>query len=128
MLLFFFSSRRRHTRCALVTGVQTCALPIFESAKQEARVTIPKDSKDTKSAPEIRIQENIFPDDEPRLSFTRRSDVEIKVRLSEDQLGVQDSGFSTTPVSSDDGQSSRPSSVTASEVADTLTGMSPQQQ
>src|SRR3546814_3743323 len=24
-----FSSRRRHTRCALVTGVQTCALPIF---------------------------------------------------------------------------------------------------
>src|SRR3546814_19537426 len=26
--LCFFSSRRRHTRCALVTGVQTCALPI----------------------------------------------------------------------------------------------------
>src|SRR3546814_10778246 len=29
VLLFFFSSRRRHTRCALVTGVQACALPIF---------------------------------------------------------------------------------------------------
>src|SRR3546814_6806516 len=28
-VLFFFSSRRRHTRCALVTGVQTCALPIW---------------------------------------------------------------------------------------------------
>src|SRR3546814_8947593 len=28
-MFFFFSSRRRHTRCALVTGVQTCALPIF---------------------------------------------------------------------------------------------------
>src|SRR3546814_4306234 len=28
MCVFFFSSRRRHTRCALVTGVQTCALPI----------------------------------------------------------------------------------------------------
>src|SRR3546814_14715895 len=26
--MFFFSSRRRHTICALVTGVQTCALPI----------------------------------------------------------------------------------------------------
>src|SRR3546814_10739254 len=26
--MLFFSSRRRHTRCALVTGVQTCALPI----------------------------------------------------------------------------------------------------
>src|SRR3546814_18047346 len=28
--VFFFSSSRRHTRCALVTGVQTCALPISE--------------------------------------------------------------------------------------------------
>src|SRR3546814_3288849 len=28
-VFFFFSSRRRHTRGALVTGVQTCALPIF---------------------------------------------------------------------------------------------------
>src|SRR3546814_7864326 len=37
MLIFFFSSRRRHTRCALVTGVQTCALPIAEDeAKQES--------------------------------------------------------------------------------------------
>src|SRR3546814_3037696 len=31
---FFFSSRRRHTRCALVTGVQTCALPILHAAAQ----------------------------------------------------------------------------------------------
>src|SRR3546814_8104813 len=30
--LLFFSSRRRHTRCALVTGVQTCALPICRMA------------------------------------------------------------------------------------------------
>src|SRR3546814_2327202 len=29
LICFFFSSRRRHTRCALVTGVQTCALPIY---------------------------------------------------------------------------------------------------
>src|SRR3546814_13928683 len=29
MSMFFFSSRRRHTRGALVTGVQTCALPIY---------------------------------------------------------------------------------------------------
>src|SRR3546814_12786910 len=28
-MVFFFVSRRRHTRCALVTGVQTCALPIL---------------------------------------------------------------------------------------------------
>src|SRR3546814_1725382 len=31
-VFFFFSSRRRHTRCALVTGVQTCALPIWTDA------------------------------------------------------------------------------------------------
>src|SRR3546814_1262010 len=31
VLFFFLSSRRRHTRCALVTGVQTCALPICRS-------------------------------------------------------------------------------------------------
>src|SRR3546814_5237834 len=36
--VFFFSSRRRHTRCALVTGVQTCALPI--SGGQRQRVAI----------------------------------------------------------------------------------------
>src|SRR3546814_1119600 len=34
--LFFFSSRRRHTRCALVTGVQTCALPISAGGVQRA--------------------------------------------------------------------------------------------
>src|SRR3546814_6308877 len=35
MLLFFFSSIRRHTRCALVTGVQTCALPICWNASDD---------------------------------------------------------------------------------------------
>src|SRR3546814_15077229 len=37
MVFFLFSSRRRHTRCALVTGVQTCALPISETAEAELR-------------------------------------------------------------------------------------------
>src|SRR3546814_20251521 len=35
-LFFFFSSRRRHTRCALVTGVQTCALPISDACRSTA--------------------------------------------------------------------------------------------
>src|SRR3546814_5467470 len=35
ILSVFFSSRRRHTRCALVTVVQTCALPIFHSVMEE---------------------------------------------------------------------------------------------
>src|SRR3546814_3084338 len=35
--LFFFSSRSRHTRCALVTGVQTCALPISRPSRRRGR-------------------------------------------------------------------------------------------
>src|SRR3546814_2158682 len=38
-MMFFFSSRRRHTRCALVTGVQTCALPISERIPPLAHAT-----------------------------------------------------------------------------------------
>src|SRR3546814_3686499 len=38
--VFFFSSRRRHTRCALVTGVQTCALPIFSSVTTVSRNSV----------------------------------------------------------------------------------------
>src|SRR3546814_765890 len=40
--LFFFSSRRRHTRCALVTGVQTCALPIYKRRCTDVRATPPE--------------------------------------------------------------------------------------
>src|SRR3546814_6332872 len=39
MCVFFFSSRRRHTRFALVTVVQTCALPIYGNAPQGAGLT-----------------------------------------------------------------------------------------
>src|SRR3546814_3226195 len=39
---FVFSSRRRHTRCALVTGVHTCALPISrDDVAQEAGAAHP---------------------------------------------------------------------------------------
>src|SRR3546814_8464683 len=41
---FFFSSRRRHTRCALVTGVQTCALPICRRRDQHPRRDLPVDA------------------------------------------------------------------------------------
>src|SRR3546814_3492568 len=42
LLMCFFSSRRRHTRCALVTGVQTCALPILEV---DNNLVVPVDKK-----------------------------------------------------------------------------------
>src|SRR3546814_155543 len=39
-MFFFFSSRRRHTRCALVTGVQTCALPISYQVDSDATLYV----------------------------------------------------------------------------------------
>src|SRR3546814_5244591 len=41
-MFFFFSSRRRHTRCALVTGVQTCALPISGPKGVPRRLAAPR--------------------------------------------------------------------------------------
>src|SRR3546814_9596264 len=52
LFIFFFSSRRRHTRCALVTGVQTCALPIYrfgielERADQSLRAADRREGQD----------------------------------------------------------------------------------
>src|SRR3546814_1000710 len=42
LFCFFFSSRRRHTRCALVTGVQTCALPIFNGNVRNLHIDLPE--------------------------------------------------------------------------------------
>src|SRR3546814_4548040 len=50
MCFFFFSSRRRHTRCALVTGVQTCALPIFAAADGPATARLAGDAGLTSTA------------------------------------------------------------------------------
>src|SRR3546814_1991162 len=52
---FFFSSRRRHTRCALVTGVQTCALPISPEAPAEPEpVTADAETEDAEAKPKRR--------------------------------------------------------------------------
>src|SRR3546814_3702398 len=52
--LFFFSSRRRHTRCALVTGVQTCALPILHTCGELCLSPVGLSSI-TKLAPKNRV-------------------------------------------------------------------------
>src|SRR3546814_9945352 len=52
--VFFFSSRRRHTRCALVTGVQTCALPIYEGSNMaKLRLATIEDIKPVKLTIEL---------------------------------------------------------------------------
>src|SRR3546814_919210 len=49
--IFFFSSRRRHTRCALVTGVQTCALPISWLARGDLALAVSLSAITTLLAP-----------------------------------------------------------------------------
>src|SRR3546814_4257442 len=59
--LLFFSSRRRHTRCALVTGVQTCALPILSPA--DGRVVAVEETQDVyadRQALKISVFMNVF--------------------------------------------------------------------
>src|SRR3546814_5974294 len=61
-ILFFFSSIRRHTRCALVTGVQTCALPILKDSSSSGPPLVSpstlarRDSVDTETSSEPSIE------------------------------------------------------------------------
>src|SRR3546814_2968558 len=68
--VFFFSSRRRHTRCALVTGVQTCALPIY---RPDSRISAQRRLEWLRLA--VRREKNLIPDDREILragvSYTR---------------------------------------------------------
>src|SRR3546814_9224904 len=63
---FFFSSRRRHTRCALVTGVQTCALPI------SVRTPSPASSKESPSMSAVMDNTVLLPSRETDRSEERR--------------------------------------------------------
>src|SRR3546814_17600274 len=50
--MFCFASRRRHTRCALVTGVQTCALPIWRQLSGDRRLhDVPRDRRAAAAGP-----------------------------------------------------------------------------
>src|SRR3546814_5343850 len=67
MNMFFFSSRRRHTRCALVTGVQTCALPISPLI---ANAKVPMRSRTTRNGcmPYDAITGRSFPRERPTMN------------------------------------------------------------
>src|SRR3546814_2471774 len=51
--IFFFASRRRHTICALVTGVQTCALPILK--EDDYKIIIDKSTVPVGTADKVRF-------------------------------------------------------------------------
>src|SRR3546814_7618249 len=74
---FFFSSRRRHTRGALVTGVQTCALPIYGADDVEplARAAGAGDDADAAGAEAERFQDFIA-DAHFLLGFGRKADAD----------------------------------------------------
>src|SRR3546814_3975510 len=55
MSFVFFSSRRRHTSCALVTGVQTCALPIYSGRLANRRRYDPRRSDDDRGPGAIEV-------------------------------------------------------------------------
>src|SRR3546814_18729541 len=85
-MLFFFSSRRRHTRCALVTGVQTCALPIsLDAARQRHEPTRPVGLRKFALAPAGVAADAIGQD--PALEQRRFLVLEVEFRSEERRVG-----------------------------------------
>src|SRR3546814_4144248 len=89
VLCFFFSSRRRHTRCALVTGVQTCALPILrrevlrsDDISKRIKILIDDEARSMATSPLVTTDEfedflkQVFPFDESTLDRLFDSEAE----------------------------------------------------
>src|SRR3546814_9837257 len=89
-MCFFFSSRRRHTRCALVTGVQTCALPICSTAVSRSEFL-----RKHPTAP-FRHQK---PSEQPRLPHKKTTTylIYILVRVNEPQRQLHDGALQGVP-------------------------------
>src|SRR3546814_13958906 len=85
MVFFFFSSRRRHTRCALVTGVQTCALPIY--GQGNPAFELPVDVQGRLVTPE-QFADVVIKTDTQNGAITRLKDV-ARVELGSQEYGVR---------------------------------------
>src|SRR3546814_2240547 len=80
VICFFFSSRRRHTRCALVTGVQTCALPIWRSSisfQPEKPIERKDDVMKKKDADTVRFQ--LDPGNLPPLTEAQKAELDAQI-------------------------------------------------
>src|SRR3546814_1927065 len=94
---FFFSSRRRHTSCALVTGVQTCALPFSGSRETDKLAGELIKLVSDKSGPEAKLSKIVVSEagasvysasefaakEFPQLDVSRRGAVSIASRLQD---------------------------------------------
>src|SRR3546814_6497511 len=78
---FFFSSRRRHTICALVTGVQTCALPISET-----RIAEPEEAVETDGPEQVGEREAVA--EQPRSGGRP----EVAIEIGNQLLRLRDGG------------------------------------
>src|SRR3546814_13702709 len=117
---FFFSSRRRHTRCALVTGVQTCALPIsrrtphpvtdagffcaFGDAHSGAMMKNPDQqsspaSDDDVVAERVRIFDTTLRDGEQAPGFSMDRRAKLRMAQQPEALGgdILEAGFPQAP-------------------------------
>src|SRR3546814_9471778 len=83
---FFFSSRRRHTRCALVTGVQTCALPILAANPPSVFVCMPS-RKEIGTSHAVELVMNSLKDQ--ALCLVNHNFTERPVRSEERRVGKE---------------------------------------
>src|SRR3546814_4708603 len=94
IISFFFSSRRRHTRCALVTGVQTCALPIFPGGRPVEGLMLNAtwgyiDGKITKTTPVAQAQGLLVGN---RLTKTPKNKISLAAQYDWEIFGDRKSG------------------------------------
>src|SRR3546814_14505664 len=90
--IFFLSSRRRHTRCALVTGVQTCALPIYFRVSSSSAVS-PRD----RTSARIAATPPAMSDAGPRRADTNASNAAAKPGSRESsRIGQRSGGLAET--------------------------------
>src|SRR3546814_2892349 len=91
LCLFFFSSRRRHTRCALVTGVQTCALPIYQEWSQQNMLSAVRGSNVVVTNPThiaIALQYEHGVDDLPVVVAKGEDGIAALIRKTAEEAGV----------------------------------------
>src|SRR3546814_20241242 len=86
----FFSSRRRHTRCALVTGVQTCALPISEPEAEIDAEPIEADEAAEEAQPEPVEMPASWSKDDAELwaSLPPETQAKLAERIGQQEVGV----------------------------------------
>src|SRR3546814_5165005 len=105
LMFVFFSSRRRHTRCALVTGVQTCALPILARLAEIAEQSGSRGRQQDSTAPPAffhRVEGRLRDEKAaaPQMDVNHRTgfvEIELRVAAIAQDARVRDQGIEPAP-------------------------------